>query len=158
MIQAFLAKIFGSRNDRLVKSMTKAVAKINAFEAGIKALSDAEIKAKTDDFRARIAKGESLDSVLPEAFACSTMLAILVNVLLKILASASGARPAATRSLMPACIITNSGRSARTSELNRYSICAVVSPPIPRFTRSYPAIRGAGFQAAMRESPNRAMN
>ena len=70
MIQAFLAKIFGSRNDRLVKSMTKAVAKINAFEAGIKALSDAEIKAKTVAFRARIEKGESLDSILPEAFAC----------------------------------------------------------------------------------------
>jgi len=70
MIQAFLAKIFGSRNDRLVKSMTKAVAKINALEAGIKALSDAEIKAKTVAFRARIEKGESLDSILPEAFAC----------------------------------------------------------------------------------------
>ena len=70
MIQAFLAKIFGSRNDRLVKTMTKAVAKINALEPGIKALSDAEIKAKTIAFRARIEKGESLDSILPEAFAC----------------------------------------------------------------------------------------
>ena len=70
MIQAFLAKIFGSRNDRLVKTMSKAVAKINALEAGIKALSDAEIKAKTLEFRARIEKGASLDSLLPEAFAC----------------------------------------------------------------------------------------
>ncbi len=70
MIQAFLAKIFGSRNDRLVKNMTKAVAKINALEPGIKALSDAEIKAKTIAFRARIEKGASLDSILPEAFAC----------------------------------------------------------------------------------------
>ena len=70
MIQAFLAKIFGSRNDRLVKTMSKAVAKINALETGIKALSDAEIKAKTLEFRARIEKGESLDSLLPEAFAC----------------------------------------------------------------------------------------
>ncbi len=70
MIQAFLAKVFGSRNDRLVKTMSKAVAKINALEAGIKALSDAEIKAKTLEFRARIEKGASLDSLLPEAFAC----------------------------------------------------------------------------------------
>ena len=70
MIQAFLAKIFGSRNDRLVKTMSKAVAKINALEPGIKALSDAEIKAKTLEFRARIEKGASLDSLLPEAFAC----------------------------------------------------------------------------------------
>ena len=70
MIQAFLAKLFGSRNDRLVKTMSKAVAKINALEPGIKALSDAEIKAKTLEFRARIEKGASLDSLLPEAFAC----------------------------------------------------------------------------------------
>jgi preprotein translocase subunit SecA len=70
MIQAFLAKIFGSRNDRLVKTMSKAVAKINALEAGIKALSDEEIKAKTVAFRARVEKGEALDSLLPEAFAC----------------------------------------------------------------------------------------
>ena len=70
MIQAFLAKIFGSRNDRIVKTMSKAVAKINALEAGIKALSDAEIKAKTVEFRARIEKGATLDSLLPEAFAC----------------------------------------------------------------------------------------
>jgi preprotein translocase subunit SecA len=46
MIQALLAKIFGSRNDRLVKSMTKTVAKINAFEPAFKALSDDELKAK----------------------------------------------------------------------------------------------------------------
>ena len=50
MIQAFLAKIFGSRNDRLVKTMSKAVAKINALEAGIKALSDAEIKAIAESY------------------------------------------------------------------------------------------------------------
>ena len=70
MIHAFLARIFGSRNDRLVKTMSKAVAKINALEAGFKALSDAEIKGKTLEFRARIEKGASLDSLLPEAFAC----------------------------------------------------------------------------------------
>ncbi len=69
MIQALLAKIFGSRNDRLVKSMTKTVAKINAFEPAIKALSDDELKAKTAEFRGRFDKGETLDQLLPEAFA-----------------------------------------------------------------------------------------
>jgi preprotein translocase subunit SecA len=70
MIQAFLAKIFGSRNDRIVKTMSKAVAKINALEPEFKALSDADFKTKTQDFRARIEKGETLDRILPEAFAC----------------------------------------------------------------------------------------
>jgi len=69
MIQALLAKVFGSRNDRMVKSMTKIVAKINAFEPTNKALSDAELKAKTNEFRARFDKGETLDQLLPEAFA-----------------------------------------------------------------------------------------
>ena len=69
MIQALLAKIFGSRNDRLVKSMTKTVAKINSYEPANKALSDVELKAKTAEFRGRFDKGETLDQLLPEAFA-----------------------------------------------------------------------------------------
>ena len=69
MIQAFLTKIFGSRNERLVKAMRKAVARINALEAEYKALSDADLKAKTVGFKARVAKGTSLDDMLPEAFA-----------------------------------------------------------------------------------------
>ena len=69
MIQALLAKIFGSRNDRLVKSMSKTVAKINAFEPAFKALSDDELKAKTAEFRGRFDKGETLDLLMPEAFA-----------------------------------------------------------------------------------------
>jgi len=69
MIQALLAKIFGSRNDRMVKSMSKIVAKINAFEPTLKAFSDVELKAKTSEFRSRFDKGETLDQLLPEAFA-----------------------------------------------------------------------------------------
>lgn len=69
MIQAFFAKLFGSRNERLVKQMTKIVAKINALEPQFKALDDAALKAKTAEFKDKIAKGASLDSILPEAFA-----------------------------------------------------------------------------------------
>lgn len=62
-------KIIGSRNDRLLKQYRKQVAQINALEAGIVALTDDELKAKTDEFRQRHAAGKSLNSLLPEAFA-----------------------------------------------------------------------------------------
>ncbi len=64
-----LKKIFGSRNDRLVRQMSKRVKKINDLEASFQSLSDAELQAKTVEFRERIEKGESLDSLLNEAFA-----------------------------------------------------------------------------------------
>jgi preprotein translocase subunit SecA len=64
-----LTSIFGSRNDRLVKQLGGIVKKINALEPQMQALSDAELQAKTPELRERIAKGESLDKVLPEAFA-----------------------------------------------------------------------------------------
>jgi len=65
-----LAKsFFGSSNDRYVKSLGKIVAQINAFEDGISALSDAELADQTRKFRARLAEGEALDALLPEAFA-----------------------------------------------------------------------------------------
>ncbi len=64
-----LSKIFGSRNDRLIKQMMGTVAQINAFEADISALSDDALKAKTDEFRQRLDQGETLDGILPEAFA-----------------------------------------------------------------------------------------
>ncbi len=69
MFQALLAKIFGSRNDRLIKAMAKTVAKINSLEAGLKALSDDALKAKTPELKARLEQGETLDQILPEAFA-----------------------------------------------------------------------------------------
>ena len=69
MISGFLKKIFGSRNDRLIKQYSQAVTRINALETTIQALSDEALRAKTDEFRTRHANGESLDVLLPEAFA-----------------------------------------------------------------------------------------
>jgi preprotein translocase subunit SecA len=64
-----LKKIFGSRNDRLLKQFRAKVIKINALEPAMQALSDEALKAKTAEFRARIEKGETVDALLPEAFA-----------------------------------------------------------------------------------------
>ena len=69
MLNNLFTKIVGSRNDRLVKKMDKTVLKINDLEDSTKALSDAEIAAKTPEFRQRHEAGESLDALLPEAFA-----------------------------------------------------------------------------------------
>ncbi len=65
----FLTKIFGSRNDRLVKQYRKTVVQINALETEYEALSDDQLRAKTEEFRQRVAQGEALDKILPEAFA-----------------------------------------------------------------------------------------
>ncbi len=69
MVNNLLKKIFGSRNERLIKRLSKEVARINALEEGMKALSDEALQAKTGEFRARLEKGETLDALLPEAFA-----------------------------------------------------------------------------------------
>ena len=69
MLQNAFKKIFGSRNDRLVKQYMQKVRAINALEPAMEKLTDAELRAKTDEFRARLAKGETLDQLLPEAFA-----------------------------------------------------------------------------------------
>ena len=69
MIGSLARKIFGSANDRYIKRQYKTVEKINALEAEISPLSDEQLKAKTDEFRARIKQGETLDELLPEAFA-----------------------------------------------------------------------------------------
>ncbi|MDP2826377.1 MAG: preprotein translocase subunit SecA [Sulfuritalea sp.] len=69
MITGFLKKIFGSRNDRLIKQYSQTVARINALEAATQLLSDEALRAKTDEFRSRHAGGESLDALLPEVFA-----------------------------------------------------------------------------------------
>ena len=65
----FFTKIFGSRNDRLLKQYRKTVAEINALEPQFEALSDEELKGKTAEFKERLAQGESLNRILPEAFA-----------------------------------------------------------------------------------------
>jgi preprotein translocase subunit SecA len=69
MATNFLTKIFGSRNDRLLKQYRKTVAIINAKEPEYEALSDEALRAKTQEFKQRVAGGESLDALLPEAFA-----------------------------------------------------------------------------------------
>lgn len=69
MLTKIAKKIFGSRNDRLLKQYRKTVAKINAMEDGLKSLDDAALQAKTAEFKQRLADGETLDSLLPEAFA-----------------------------------------------------------------------------------------
>jgi preprotein translocase subunit SecA len=69
MISGLLKKIFGSRNDRLIKQYSVVVRQINALEAGIAALSDDELRGKTAEFKTRVANGETLDALLPEAFA-----------------------------------------------------------------------------------------
>ena len=65
----FLTRIFGSRNKRMLRQYSKIVKKINDLEEGIQALDDSALKAKTDEFRQRYAAGETLDDLLPEAFA-----------------------------------------------------------------------------------------
>lgn len=69
MLNYLVKKFVGTANDREIKALMPIVAKINSLEPQIKALSDEQLKAKTPEFRERLAKGESLDSILPEAFA-----------------------------------------------------------------------------------------
>ncbi len=66
---SLLTQIFGSRNQRLLKQYQKIVRQINELEAGIEKLSDAELQAKTPEFKQRVADGAKLDDILPEAFA-----------------------------------------------------------------------------------------
>ena len=68
---SLLTQIFGSRNQRLLKQYQKTVREINALEPAMEALSDAELQAKTPELKTRIANGETLDAILPEAFAVS---------------------------------------------------------------------------------------
>src|SRR5687767_572453 len=69
MLTQFLAKIFGSANDRAIQKLQIIVDKINAHEPSIEKLSDSELKEKTIEFRQQIAQGKHLDEILPEAFA-----------------------------------------------------------------------------------------
>jgi preprotein translocase subunit SecA len=69
MLPKFLTQLFGSRNDRLLKTYRKAVQQINTLEPAFEKLDDLQLRGKTDEFRSRLANGETLDQVLPEAFA-----------------------------------------------------------------------------------------
>ena len=69
MVSNLLKKVFGSRNERLVRKLLKSVSRINDLEPEIQALPDGALTAKTQEFRGRLAAGEALDALLPEAFA-----------------------------------------------------------------------------------------
>ncbi|MGM9514709.1 preprotein translocase subunit SecA [Roseateles sp. DB2] len=69
MLPSLLTKIFGSRNERLLKQYRRIVQQINALEPQMEALDDEALRAKTQEFKDRIAKGETVDQILPEAFA-----------------------------------------------------------------------------------------
>ena len=69
MLDTLLAKVVGTQTDRELKRLRPIVAEVNALEPSIKALSDADLRGKTAEFRQRLANGETLDDLLPEAFA-----------------------------------------------------------------------------------------
>ncbi len=69
MFPKILTQIFGSRNERLLKTYRRVVVQVNALETQFEKLSDSELRAKTDEFRQRVAAGSTLDDLLPEAFA-----------------------------------------------------------------------------------------
>ena len=68
-ILELIRKLFGTRNERLIKQMMRDVARMNTFEEGLSKLSDAELRAKTDEFKARVAQGETLEALMQEVFA-----------------------------------------------------------------------------------------
>jgi len=78
MISNLLKKVFGSRNDRLLKQYRGGVAKVNALESAYQALSDEQLRGKTDEFKARLEQGETLEALLPEAFAAVREAAVRV--------------------------------------------------------------------------------
>src|SRR5690349_21971465 len=69
MFNRALTSLFGSRNERVLRQLSKTVARINALEPEFEKLDDAALRAKTDEFKERLAKGDTLDKLLPEAFA-----------------------------------------------------------------------------------------
>jgi preprotein translocase subunit SecA len=69
MVAGLLKRVFGSRNERLLKAMSKSVARTNALESAVQELSDLDLRAKTDEFRERLGQGATLNDILPEAFA-----------------------------------------------------------------------------------------
>ncbi len=69
MFAALARRVFGSANDRFIKGLDKTVAAVNALEPEVKALSDGALRARTGWLRGRLEKGETLDDILPDAFA-----------------------------------------------------------------------------------------
>ncbi|ERL55330.1 preprotein translocase subunit SecA [Psychrobacter aquaticus] len=79
MLSKIIGNVVGTKNDRELKRMRKVVSKINAHETDIQALSDEQLQQKTEEFKARHQKGESLDALLPEAFAVCREASLRVN-------------------------------------------------------------------------------
>ena len=69
MISQIAKKVFGTRNEREVKRLAPIIQHINSLEPGLKTLSDEQLAKKTVEFRERLSKGETLDDLMPEAFA-----------------------------------------------------------------------------------------
>ena len=69
MINTLLGKIIGTQNERELKRLRPLVGQINDLESGVTSLSDTDLRARTETFKARLANGETLDDILPEAFA-----------------------------------------------------------------------------------------
>ncbi|MEO8671523.1 MAG: preprotein translocase subunit SecA, partial [Tahibacter sp.] len=69
MLNRLMTSLFGSRNERVMRQLSKSVAQINALESAMQALSDADLRDKTAEFRKRVSEGQTLDQILPEAFA-----------------------------------------------------------------------------------------
>src|SRR5947207_13467389 len=69
MLQTLLAKVVGTQNERELQRLRPIVGQVNAFESAIQALSDDQLRAKTAEFRQRVAAGETLNDLMPEAFA-----------------------------------------------------------------------------------------
>ena len=69
MVSKILSKVFGSRNERVLRRLNKTVKEINALEEAVGSLSDDALRARTDEFRNRLQEGATLDALLPEAFA-----------------------------------------------------------------------------------------
>ena len=79
MLSKIVGSVVGTKNDRELKRMRKVVSKINAYEASVQALSDEQLQQKTEAFKARYQEGESLDALLPEAFAVCREASLRVN-------------------------------------------------------------------------------
>ena len=79
MLSKIIGSVVGTKNERELKRMRKVVSKINAYEAAIQALSDEQLQQKTEEFKARHQGGESLDALLPEAFAVCREASLRVN-------------------------------------------------------------------------------
>src|SRR4026208_1975818 len=69
MLGTLLAKVIGTQNDRELKRLRPLVEQVNALEPSVKALTDEQLRAKTPEFRERLARGETLNDLMPEAFA-----------------------------------------------------------------------------------------